>query len=481
MGALLAVHQAQLLAANGGADDVFGGSVAISGDTALVGASGDDVGANADQGSVYVFTRAGGAWSQQATLTAADGAAYDGFGGSVALDGDTAVVGATGDDVGANADQGSVYVFTRTSGVWSQQARLTAADGAASQWFGGSVAIDGDTALTAVPRPVPGMQGITPSRVSRAAGPNLGCVYVFTRADAVWSQQAKLTADGWFGGPVALSGDTALVGCVFAKFHSDNKGSAWVFTRSGTTWGQQAVLTAADGSDGDFFGGSVAICGDAALVGAPYDDGQGSAYVFTRSGAAWSQRARLTSADGAYFDEFGISVAIAGDLALVGAERDDVGANENQGSAYSFVRCGSAWNRFEHLTAVTGAADDMFGKSVAIDGSTAVVGEPFFGANQGSAYVFLASMPGKPTGVSPKALVASRTPLFRWRAAVGGSTYEVRVYRGSKLVKAKTGVTATSWKCPTRLPRQVWLTWKARAGNVTGVGPWSAGLRFKVR
>ena len=113
----------------------------------MVGACGDDVGANADQGSAYVFTRSGTTWSQQAKLTAADGAAGDWFGYSVAVSGDTAVVGAAGDDVGANADQGSAYVFARSGTTWTQQAQLTAADGAAGDCFGRSVAVSGDTAV----------------------------------------------------------------------------------------------------------------------------------------------------------------------------------------------------------------------------------------------------------------------------------------------------------------------------------------------
>ena len=487
LGVLLATQQAQLLAADGVANDVFGGSIAISGDTALVGASYDDVGTNPDQGSVYVFTRSGGIWSQQAKLTAVDGAAYDGFGATVALDGDTAVVGTPSDDVGANPDQGSVYVFTRSGTTWSQQAKLTAADGVAYEWFGDSVAVDGDTALAGVPRPAPGIEGIAARPGSSAMDASRGYVYVFTRSGTVWSQQAELTADGWFAGSVAISGDTALVGAVYTKFGpSDNQGSAWVFARTGTTWSQQTILTAADGAAGDFFSGSIAISGDVALVGAPYDDvgandAQGSAYIFTGSGTTWSQRAKLTAAQGAAYDQFGFSVAIAGDTALVGAPYADVGANADQGSACSFVRCGSTWNRFERLTAAAGTAGDLFGSSVAVVGDTAVAGAPVHGGSQGSAYVFLGSTPGRPSLSSPKGLIASRTPSFRWRPTAGASSYEVRVYRGSKLVKAKSGVSTTAWKCTMRLPRQVWLTWKVTARNVTGWGPWSAALRFKVK
>ena len=126
---------------------------------------------------LYVFTRSGGIWSQQAKLTAADG-----LGGSVALDGDTAAVGAPSDDVGAHPDQGSVYVFTRSGGIWSQQAKLTAAAGAAYEYFAGEVAVDGDTVMANVPRPAPGIEGIASSRVSRSSDPSRGDVHVFTRS-----------------------------------------------------------------------------------------------------------------------------------------------------------------------------------------------------------------------------------------------------------------------------------------------------------
>ena len=139
--ALLALQQAQLTVADGAAYDYFGSSVAVDGDTAVVGAQSDSIGASADQGSAYVFVRSGATWTQQAQLTAADGAATDEFGCRVALSGDTAVVCAWYDDVGANADQGSAYVFVRSGTTWTQQAQLTAADGAANDCFGSSVAV----------------------------------------------------------------------------------------------------------------------------------------------------------------------------------------------------------------------------------------------------------------------------------------------------------------------------------------------------
>ncbi len=409
--ALIALQQAQLTAGDGAAGDYFGYSVALAGDTALVGAYANDVGANADQGAAYVFTRSGASWSQQAQLTAGDGAAGDYFGYSVALAGDTALVGAYANDVGANADQGAAYVFTRSGASWSQQAQLTAGDGAAGDYFGDSVALAGDVALV----------GAYTNDVG--ANADQGAAYVFTRSGTSWSQQAQLTAgDGaagdYFGDSVALAGDVALVGAYTNDVGANaNQGSAYVFTRSGASWSQQAQLTAGDGAAGDYFGYSVALAGDTALVGAVTDDvgaavNQGSAYVFTRSGTSWSQQAQLTAGDGAAGDVFGYSVALAGDTALVGAYGNGIGANALQGSAYVFTRSGASWSQQAQLTAGDGAAGDYFGYSVALAGDTALVGavtdDVGAAVNQGSAYVFLldAAAPVTTASLTPPANAA---------------------------------------------------------------------------
>jgi len=481
--ALLAVQQAQLTASDGGGGDCFGRSVAISGDTAVVGAYFDDVGANADQGSAYIFARNGTSWVQQQKLTAADGAALDMFGVTVALSDDTAVVGAYNDDVGANTNQGSAYVFVRSGTTWSQQQQLTAADGAADDRFGWSVAIAGDTAVVGAPYDDVGAKA------------DQGSAYIFVRGGTARSQQQQLTAaDGaasdQFGWSVAISGETTVVGA-YGDDQGTNtdQGSAYVFVRSGTSWSEQQKLSAADGGADDLFGWSVAIAGETAVVGAVCDDvganaDQGSAYVFVRSGTSWSQQQKLTAADGAAYDEFGESVAISGETTVVGADWDTVGANAYQGSAYVFARSGTTWSQQRKLTAADGAAEDDFGISVAIAGESAVVGARYddVGANtnQGSAYVF-GIKPGKPTAKSPKGLISSRTPTFKWTAAAGAATYEVRIYKGSTLLKKKTGITKLSWKCTRRLPHGVWLTWKVRAHNAAGAGPWSAKPRFKVR
>ncbi len=375
-------RETKLTAGDAAANDGFGRSVAISGNTVVVGAGGDEDAGLQQSGSAYVFQRSGTAWSEQAKLTASDAAAEDFFGSSVAISGDTVVVGAYRDDDAGNSS-GSAYVFQRNGTAWSEQAKLTAGDAAAEDLFGFSVAISGDTVVVG----------------AYDADLGSGSAYVFRRNGTAWSEQAKLTAgdaaagDG-FGRSVAISGDTVVVGAYRDDDAGISSGSAYVFQRNGTTWNEQAKLTAGDAAAGDEFGRSVAISGDTVVAGALLDDdagnSSGSAYVFQRNGTAWSEQAKLTAGDAAGGDVFGRSVAISGDTAVVGADGDD-DAGFSSGSAYVFQRSGTAWSEQAKLTAGDGAADDWFGRSVAISGDTALVGavlDDDAGISSGSAYVF---------------------------------------------------------------------------------------------
>ncbi|MBS1791778.1 MAG: putative Ig domain-containing protein [Acidobacteria bacterium] len=385
--------QQKLTASDGAANDFFGWSVAIGTNTIVVGAEGDDIGANGDQGSASVFVFNGTAWTQQQKLTASDGKLLSKFGWSVGISGETVIVGAEGDTVGASSAQGSAYVFVRSGTTWTQQQKLTASDGAANDLFAISVAISGDTVIV-------GANGD-----DIGANTSQGSAYVFIRGGSVWAQQQKLiAADGaasdFFGISVAISGDTVVIGADFDDTGGNSaQGSVYVFARTGVTWAQQKKLMAPDGATNDFFGQAVAISGDTIVVGASGDDigasvDQGSASVFViYSGLA--QQQKLTASDGGGGDFFGISVAISGDTVVVGAEGDDVGGNQSQGSAYIFVRNGGTWTQQQKLTASDGAAFDSFGKSVGISGDTVVLGASGddIGANmdQGSAYVFVRS------------------------------------------------------------------------------------------
>jgi hypothetical protein len=326
----------KLLASDGDAGDLFGYSVAIDGDRALVGALGDDDNGSSS-GSVYVFQWNGGAWVEQAKLLASDGANFDHFGNAVALDGDTALVGAFGDDDNGSSS-GSVYVFQWSGSAWVQEAKLIASDGAAGDLFGGSVAIDGDTALV-------GASGDDDS------GSTSGSAYVFHWNGSAWVEQAKLLAsDGAagdsFGGSVAIDGDTAVISARTDDDNGSNSGSAYMFRWDGSAWIEQTKLLASDGADFNVFGTSVALDGNRALVSAFNGHGNesfsGSAYVFQWDGSAWIEQTKLLASDGASFDWFGYPMALDGDRALAGALRDDDNGS-NSGSAYIYdVAPGSA-------------------------------------------------------------------------------------------------------------------------------------------
>jgi len=334
--AMLAVQQAQLVATDGSVGDYFGHSVALYGDTALVGAYAHATVGATEAGAAYVFVRSGATWTWQRTLTADDGAASDWFGWSVALSGDTALVSAPWHATAGGTAAGAAYVFVRSGITWTQQQEVIADDGAALDHFGNSAALSGETALVGAPLH------------DKVGGADAGAAYAFVRSGTTWSQQQKLSAtdgaaDDQFGNSVALSGETALAGAPnHAVAGKAGAGAAYVFVRSGTAWTKQKMLSAADANGDDVFGTSVALDGDTALVGAPSHDiagkdSAGASYVFARSGTTWSQQAEPIAADNAAYDGFGGSVALAGSTALVGAQWDHTAAGDFAGSAYAFL------------------------------------------------------------------------------------------------------------------------------------------------
>ncbi len=382
-------------ASDGAMNDNYGISVSISGDSAVVGSWGADTPGGADAGAAYILIQSGATWTEQAKLTALDGAPLDAFGISVAISGDTAVVGSFLDDTTSGVDAGSAYVFVRDGTMWAQQAKLTALDAATNDQFGISVAIEGDTII------VGAEADDTPG------GIDSGSAYVFTRSGTVWTQQAKLIASDAAAGDrcgysVAISGNTVVAGAQEDDTPAgSNAGSAYVFTRCGVVWLQQAKLTATDGAGNDTFGVSVAIQNDTVVVGANADDtpqgaNAGSAYVYSRSGATWAQQEKLTAADGASGDQFGISVALSGDTVVVGAYNDDPPSGSNAGTAYLFTRssdpCTAPWVQQTIIAASDGAANDVFGYSVALSQDSAIIGafsaDTAGGANAGAAYFF---------------------------------------------------------------------------------------------
>jgi hypothetical protein len=386
------IQQQELTAADGADGDVFGYSVAVSGQTAIIGAAGKTIGNNSGQGAAYVFNCSGTpcTWTQQQELTASDGARDDEFGNSVAVSGNTAIIGAWGKNSlylpeapeTAVAPQGAAYVFTcsGTPCIWTQQQELTAADGASGDEFGNTVAVSGNTATIGAPY----------------KNSYQGAAYVFTcsATPCTWTQQQELTAaDGAsgdvFGYSVAVSGNTAIIGAIG---NNSSRGAAYVFTCSGTpcTWTQQQELTASDDAGGDVFGTRVAVSGATAVIGAPgktigNNSLQGAAYVFTCSGTpcTWTQQQELTAADGASGDVFGLRVDVSGNTAIIGN-------NSSQGAAYVFNCSGTpcTWTQQQELTASDGASGDEFGYSVDVSGETAIIGAAYKNSYQGAAYVF---------------------------------------------------------------------------------------------
>ncbi|WP_223787329.1 FG-GAP repeat protein [Marinicella meishanensis] len=323
--------QAKLMTADGLAGDSFGGRVALSGHVAAIGAIGHGA-VGPDAGAVYVFNRAGSSWKQQAKLLATDGAAGDAFGQSLAIAGDTLVIGAPHDDVHGESS-GSVYLFNRVAGSWQQHMKLTAPDGAAGDVFGISLDLDGDTLLIG-------------ADLHDAQAMDAGAAYVFVRDVDTWRLQDKLMADDGgqtdlFGVRVALSGDTALIS---ARRDDDERmgvdaGSAYVFVRQGDQWQQQAKLTAPDGAADDRFGQAVAIEGDQAVISAMHQDdlgaNSGAVYVYVHQQGVWQFQSKHTASDGAAGDLFGWAVSMSGQGWLVGATRHDQ-AGQESGAAYLF-------------------------------------------------------------------------------------------------------------------------------------------------
>ncbi|MHC4967998.1 MAG: M12 family metallo-peptidase [Planctomycetota bacterium] len=364
----------QLLASDGTSGDNFGGSAGMSGDAAIVGAGRDDEN-GAAAGSAYIlrYNDGIGAWAEEAKLLASDAQPDDWFGRVVAIDGDVAIVGAPGDDdLGAGAGAAYVYVFDSESGNWIEQPKLLASDGAAGDRFGTGVAISGQVAVVGAPRDADN-------------GPSSGSAYVyrFDPGARAWAEEAKLLAPGGatldaFGEAVAVSGNVVVVGAPVVA-GENRAGAAYVFRfESGTsTWPVEDSLAPSLPVPYDGFGGAVAADGDAVIVGAAADGNQGlyagAAYVFRRNGSAWPMAQKLLSSDGIVGDLLGHAVDIRGPLAIAGATGgNDYGSAS--GSAYVFRDEDGTWVEAAKLLGPGQESNDLLGYSVALEGTTAIVG-----------------------------------------------------------------------------------------------------------
>ena len=388
----------------------FGLSVALSGDTAVVGCETNAPGGLLNAGAAYIFNRnlgGGDNWGQVKKLTASDVEVEDRFGNSVAISGDTIVVGAYGDRLAEMNWVGSAYVFARNHGgsdSWGELTKLTASDPKEYDRFGFSVAIIGETIVAG------SLFGLGPE------GSSPGAAYVFERnqggADD-WGQVSKVVPSSYrdadrFGFSVALNADHLVVGATRAAPSGTSvTGAAFVFHRSGDTWTEVAKPVAPDASSFDRFG-VVAMDGEVLVVGSPEDDhsavgNAGSAYVFERNqGGAddWGLVTKIFAADPTDGAKFGTSLAIAGDTIVVGCPEDNPGGISSAGSAYVFQRNQGGmdtWGQVSKMTAADGAAGDLFGSVVGISGDTVVVGTPednHVEAEAGSAYIFARNQGG---------------------------------------------------------------------------------------
>lgn len=348
-------------------------------------------------GAVYVFVQSGGVWSQQAYLKASNTNEDDVFGGEVAISGNTIVVGAIGEDsntTGVNGNQndntaidsGAAYVFVRSGTTWTQQAYLKASNTGAGDAFGAAVSIYGDTVVVGATGEDSNATGINGTQANESASAS-GAVYVFTRSGTAWSQQAYIKASNTgandkFGSSAMINVNSLVVGSPMESSNattingdgnnnlSNGSGAAYVFTRSGSTWSQQAYFKASNNGVADHFGLSVAISGDRMVVGAPDEDGSakvingpdndaakgaGAAYAFSRSGSTWTQEAYLKASNAEADDNFGLPVALADSTLVVGASGEDSNATTidgdqednsapDSGAAYIFTH-GNSWSQ----------------------------------------------------------------------------------------------------------------------------------------
>lgn len=364
--------------ANGGSK--LGQALSASGSTLAVGAYGDTH-AGTNSGAVHIYRRSGRAWSQEAKLVAGEPTADDWFGSAVSLAGNTLAVSALQGDAGLWS--GAVYVFGRSGGEWTQEARIVAPDGAPRTFFGTAILLSGDTLFVGCPW-------------DDEAAYEAGSVYWYERIDDDWILQGKLLAadrlpQAAFGMSLAKSEGTLVVGSPGADDQGFESGAAYVFTKTADgDWLQEAKLLAPD--VGTQFARSVAAFGENLAVGTTFADTAdqgGSVYLYSRDEGEWLLEQKLTAAHP--WQQFGGSLALSGTTLLVGAPGDNH-AGSFSGAAYSFALTSAGWREVKKLTAPDADWIDFFGGSLALSGNEAFVGAPNNapdgGAPTGSVYVY---------------------------------------------------------------------------------------------
>ena len=373
-----ACQEARLTASDGGPFQSFGRAVAVCGSTALISAC-----CIFDWPTyVFSFDPDRGAWIERQLLLASDGQGDDEFGFAVAIDGDTALISALQHIHEGAPGTSAVYVFRYNGSSWIETQELLASAGTWGDGFSWSVSISGDLAVIG-------------ALLDDDNGGNSGSAYVFrydSKSDTWIEEQKLLASDGaagnFFGAAVAIGADTIVIGA-----NGPTAGSAYVFRfdPDSSRWIEEQKLIPLDGP-GHEFGVSVSVSSDAILIGARLD-GSGSAYVFRldpagEPGSQWVQEQKLVASDGVGGDQFGRSVGIDGDTAVIGASVSDAGG-PGSGAAYVFRFVeGKGWEEHQQLLPEPNAWTNFFGRSVAIDGETAVIGAHGEDQQRGAAYVF---------------------------------------------------------------------------------------------
>jgi len=395
-----------------------GNGVAMDGDVIVVTAMWDDVPGTPFTGSASVYRWSGTAWVKEASLVSSAAEFADFFGSSVAIDGDVIVVGVPG---AGTPPTGTAIVFRHTTFGWVEEATLVDSLGTAGDGFGWSVAVSGDVIAVGAAE-------------ADLGGPGAGAATSFRWDGRHWLEEARLTgAGGAFGNAIAADQDTVVVGAPFENVAgAEEQGTARVYRWDGASWVEVAVLTPAAGAADDRHGTSVSISGDVIVSGSPYDKvgaagGMGSATVYRWDGATWVEETTLISPIGNSNDNFGLSVSVRDDLIAVGSPFDNpVPGDWSRGSAMSFRRQGDAWAAASLLLARDGQAGDRYGLSVAASGEHIVVGAPFNGPfEEGAAYVYDLSTwadLGGGTGGS-----AGTPHLVGFGTLVGGSPVTLRL------------------------------------------------------
>lgn len=383
---------AQLTPSDGSSNDYFGVSVSISGDYVIVGAYYND-----DNGAAYIFEKPSTGWAnatETAKLTASDGDDDDFFGNSVSISGDYVIVGAYGDD-DVTSYSGAAYIFEKPSTGWvdaTETAKLTAsdvADAAYGYQFGTSVSISEEYAVVGAnvhdnwrgaayifEKPLTGWTNATETAL-------------LTASDA--------TAGTSLGTSVSISGDYVIAGAAGDDENGDYSGAAYIFEKPSTGWidaTEIAKLTASDGAEDDYLGNSVCISGDYAIVGTYNDDSdKGSAYIFEKPSTGWTdadETAKLTASDGAEDDFFGKSVCISEEFAIVGAFRDNDNGTAS-GAAYIFGKPSTGWvsstEEKKFVPFERSSYEYYYGYAVSIDSNIAIVGSYGYNDGQGCAYI----------------------------------------------------------------------------------------------